>query len=1559
MIKRRHLVALVSVIVLVTIGLLAFAAGLLVTRTDYGTEQLRRLIQRQIADGVRGKVYLGHVSGGFLTGFTVDSFAIRDADNDSLFLSTGRVIASYDPRDLIDKRLFLRNVEVEHPVVYLRLHQSGRWNFKEIFKAYDRKRGPKTPGLSFGDYVVIDSARVHDGTLVLQMPWEPDDTLHGTRLDSAIQFNLARSDKDIRRAKDEGEAGFTHTWTWTRIQALSSRMRLADPDSNKFGRLFVIDSLSVAESDPPFLFHNVHGTMRNLGDSIWVEVPHFDLPASTGSGAGKIWWGSDLPVRYDLSVRGDSVSLGDVSWVYPTLPTTGGGKVLLHIGNDPKNLHVMNYVLKDMDVRSTSSHLVGDMTFAVGGPVLAVKDVNMHGDPFDFDLLRTLNGKPFPVDWRGRIYGSVRARGGPLNHFYVDEGSGSFRDAHVPGAVSRFSGHGEIDILQPAFTAFHGLSVDVASLDLRSIEFLYPNFPRLGGTISGTAVLDSSWLDVRFSNADVLHHDGPGEPSHVTGSGRVTWGEQFMTYDVDLQAQPLSLTTLARSYPKLPLRGTLSGPFRAKGTVADLAVSTSLQGAAGALSFDGSVDIFPPAFTMRGKGQFTGLALQNLLDEMRLAGRSMRPVVLNGQYDVDMSGDSLSNLSGALALDVARADVEGVRVFPSRARLRFGSGLLHVDTLRVETTAATIVAGGTLGLPHGPAASLHFQLAVDSLGGLRRYLAPGRGDEAAGDSLAGTIVLAGTAGGRVDSLDLAGTISGAGLHVGSNRGSSLSGHFDVRNALASPVGTFTARMDTVSVAGVALDSVDAGVQFEGKSRASFVLAAASENGPRARLAGNFTADGGAAIGAATSVTRLRLDTLDLTVGDNAWRLAAPVHASRDSTGLLLDSLVLRSRSGGRVAVSGIVPVRAPVSLSFRADSLPASDVGMLAQLPSAVSGIAAFQGQVTGTRAAPEISLRSTVHDLTAGGLRVERATAAGEYRDRRFDAAVDLYRDGRPALHATAALPVALTLFSAQRLDLPLSGSIRADSTDLAVVEMLSPSVQQATGRLTANLDISGSWERPRFGGAVSVANGDLWLQNLGIRLRGLNGGVSLDAPRDSLTMNLSAWSGTGPADRIALAGWVGYADLKDPHFHVGLYTRNFHAIDRRSTAALDISTGTDSLLLAGSLHDATLTGTVVVNRGSIYLPERDVARKQVVDLTGSDLFALLDSADARSRQIIPDAPSELVANLRLDGVHVEIGDEVWLRSREANVKLGGSLNVTSARKDSRVASGRTPRVGGGAGEDQGPKYGLALEGQLQAERGTYTLDLSPVPVQREFQVQQGTITFYGTADNNPNVDITATHNVKRSGQPDLVVAVHILGPLIPNPSIELTSNESYLSTSDLVSYIVTGQPTYALNQEGANRVAQASAVLVPTLTALGAQTLRSSLGSWVDLVQLQSGATDLTGQTGAREQGRSTFTDYLYGARLGGEKQISNNLFFSLSAGLCSLDRQYLQSQSQSALGSFVDALAGKLEYRFNPETSLQAGTEPGTTALYCGRANASLGSLIQTPRQWGLSLLHTWHF
>src|SRR5207237_1452857 len=164
-----------------------------------------------------------------------------------------------------------------------------------------------------------------------------------------------------------------------------------------------------------------------------------------------------------------------------------------------------------------------------------------------------------------------------------------------------------------------------------------------------------------------------------------------------------------------------------------------------------------------------------------------------------------------------------------------------------------------------------------------------------------------------------------------------------------------------------------------------------------------------------------------------------------------------------------------------------------------------------------------------------------------------------------------------------------------------------------------------------------------------------------------------------------------------------------------MDISTG-PPVTLTGSTLDAVMRGTVRVERGTIYIPE--VIKKRIIDLSDPEFQSTVDTLLAQNREVMPRAPKAVARNLRLENVAVDIGPDVWLRSSEANIKLGGSLNVTM----SPTAPGQPPQ--------------LALQGNLSADKGTYRLNLVDPFVQPTFDVQRGTLTFFGTPDLNPLLD-------------------------------------------------------------------------------------------------------------------------------------------------------------------------------------------------------------------------------
>src|SRR6185312_16931941 len=131
---RRRLVAIVSAGVMCLIGLAVLAVLLALTQTDVGREWVRDYVRQTLATALRGKgsMYIGRLGGNLLSGFTIDSLAIRDAD-DSLFVASGPIKLHYDLRDLVDKRIRLSQVELSHPVINLRRHADQTWNYQHIF----------------------------------------------------------------------------------------------------------------------------------------------------------------------------------------------------------------------------------------------------------------------------------------------------------------------------------------------------------------------------------------------------------------------------------------------------------------------------------------------------------------------------------------------------------------------------------------------------------------------------------------------------------------------------------------------------------------------------------------------------------------------------------------------------------------------------------------------------------------------------------------------------------------------------------------------------------------------------------------------------------------------------------------------------------------------------------------------------------------------------------------------------------------------------------------------------------------------------------------------------------------------------------------------------------------------------------------------------------------------------------------------------------------------------------------------------------------------------------
>jgi hypothetical protein len=184
--------------------------------------------------------------------------------------------------------------------------------------------------------------------------------------------------------------------------------------------------------------------------------------------------------------------------------------------------------------------------------------------------------------------------------------------------------------------------------------------------------------------------------------------------------------------------------------------------------------------------------------------------------------------------------------------------------------------------------------------------------------------------------------------------------------------------------------------------------------------------------------------------------------------------------------------------------------------------------------------------------------------------------------------------------------------------------------------------------------------------------------------------------------------------------------------------------------------------------------------------------------------------------------------------------------------------------------------------------------------------------------------------------VEVDIRGSLA-QPELTLRNPDNLpLSESDLLSYLVTGEPAVGLD----NTSGQLSAMGVRTVANIFTRALPNNL---LDYVDLQT--------TGPGTAGDATANPSYYGllntrAVLG--KQIGSRWFLGLTTGLCFVNTS-----------SFKENLGLQLEYRINSMYSAQAAIEPGSSNTKCAKDPTQTFIPTQTPSQVGFDLFRNWRF
>ena len=1455
-------------------GLLACFLGALASLvgTDAGRALLTRVTVGALHQVFTGTIEVGDVGGSLLTGLTLSQVRLFDADS-TLVAWLPRADVSYNPFDFAAGRAVLFEFDLRRPVINIVQHPSGRLNIEELLRLGGPDKGPHGPPA----LILLRNVRITDGSVTLRL--QARQPAPG---DSALEIAGGGPNGRLRVRR------FEH------LDAHLAALQVSSPRER--GIRIDVSRLAFESTDPAVRLVDLTGRLHVIGDSMEVRLARVQLPASGLRNArGAVRWPRGT-MLFDLRLRADSATLGDFPFIdrrFTGAPATGvlsgdvrvrsHGSRVLEVGVDSLRLAYAG---------GTVAGRVTALSVADSG-LVALRDADLDARDFDLEFARPfLDTLPFA----GRLSGRTVATG-PLTALAL-ETDWSFHDSLVPGwPETRLRGKGEVNLKAADGIRFQPFAVEAASVDLGTVARLAPAV-RLHGMLLATGSLAGPLKNAQFTGT-LEQRDGDRPASRLTGAVRLDTRGAVLGIYSDATADSLSFDGLKGSFPSLPLHGAVSGPIKLAGPLGALETHAELHaGEGGDVRADGVLALDLPHY---GARDFE-LSTRDLDLAQWLSGAppSRLGLTLRGA----LTGDSGVAPSGAVTALLGPSLFAGAGLDSGALRLRLADRRVYVDSLRLAQPGLVTTGSGSLGWTRGASGQLALDFDADSLSAidsLVTWLAQ-RDNAARADPdpdpdprpnrpLVGSARVVATLGGSLDSLgvDVRASVDRVAWHgwlVPAGR---------VRlQWQPGPTPTFALE--------ATLDSLAYGtLGFSGAAAAGRGTLDSLTWFARSRMGagGAFLAGGRFARrpGPAGTVRAVGLDSLAVQLPGDVWVLERPTELTVTDSAARVSRLALKSVYGsGKLTLQGDLPTRGRADAHLQLEAFPLAGMyALLEQDTAGVGGTVSATAGLSGSRASPVSSGSFSLSNGRFGEFRAPFVDGTFEYRDRRLSTAVHLWRSGQQILAVQAFLPLDLAIMPVERRQLADTLSVRAtaDSVDLAVLEALTPAVRQVTGVFSTDLGIAGTWDAPRLRGALQIADAAATIPALNVRYEAVNGRLALSG--DSIAVQaLSASSERGRAD---VSGVVRLERLTHPVLDLRIAADQFKALDLKNNVTI---TSSGRLLLQGPVFGATLTGQVNVTSGALYFA--DLVQKRIVnldELADTSLASLIEQ-----QRLGPEFQNVFLDSLRIDDLGLEMGNDVWLRSNEANIQLAGSARLTKRRNLYLVS------------------------GTLQAVRGTYRLKVGPVS--REFVVSQGTVRYFGTPDQDATLDIEAkhvVHPVPTPGAPneDITVVAHITGTLIV-PKVTLAAEKQDLSQTELISLLLFGKRSVDLAGDQGG-IADQRAVLQSAFSVLSGeieQTIVSG-GVPVDYVEIQPGGG-----------GQGTPLSSL---QLAVGRQLGPKTFLVVNAGYC-----------QGGQGGVQNLLGLSLQFRISPEWRTEASFAPVQTCL----PDASSGGQATTvPRQVGLDL------
>jgi autotransporter translocation and assembly factor TamB len=1437
-----------------------------------------RLVLRTAVDlvdaRIQGDFRVGGIrSAGLLRGLTLDRVSILD-EQGRPFLEADSVRVGYSVRGFLARDAVLEPVELWRPRVTMEtLPGDTVPNVTRIFAGEPADPGEATPPGNFR--LELRRVRVHDGTFTILAP-------------------------------------DTEPSAFRQIEARIRSAVLLDPADP--GERVVFESLSLEAElgelgQGPFRVSEFQGELRRRGTRLDVEADLLRLVETRLEGRLALDWTEDLQLELDLEA--DPFHASDLAWLDPRIPDARGRFLLLAGGPVTGG----EWRFDNVDLRVGENRVRGRVAFELGDE-FRILESEVEAE-LGLELLDPWLDAPLPV--QGRVVGGGRVSGVPgrmrldLELAFDDPARG------IP--ASRATVAGLVNV--PAATVA-GLRVRVDPLRLATLRAFLPEATASELALAGEGSLEMEATGGLASglrlDAQLFHSTAAMDLTRVSIAGTVRQQEGEVFLEMDTSLDPLSLTGVEGVLGvELPVRGDLRGELRLVGPLTDLTTSGQVETAGGPVTLVARLDATDPARSYRLQGEVEGLELGAFLRQAPEGSR------LSGRFRAEGSGFELATLETWVQVQLDESRWGDIVLDGGEMRVAAGEGRLDVQDLELRSVLGNLEGSGDLALaPDAADGRVEIRWTLADLGDLRPLLLGGarvdpdtlsalerslREMEGIDPDPTRAIPLGGTA--RAD-LVLEGGVDDlrARLHLS---GADLAWR-EVEVAVLDLEAT--ARLER-GEAGHRFTAVGGDVHLASPSWGRFafeeITAQAAGTPEELDVSLDLRRSAGEAYHTAGNLVlreqrvAYRAAELRLDLDDVVWQLARPGEVSWEGGIIQVDDLEITRPAGAGppvlIRVQGSVDLEGPLDLRARASGVDLARLSGILQLDPAPEGLLELDLTLNGVAAAPRVQGRFVLLDLLVADTRLSRVAGTLDYAEEQARIRLEVDQNGNRLLTVSGGYPVNLALtrvenrFPSREVDLLMEIDDLPAATALGPLDVL----EDVDGVLDGRIEFRGEPDNLQPSGVLRLRGGRFSLPEIGLSPSNLEATFTL-TPDGRVEVDARGRS-VGP---VRLTGSVDLSTLSDPGFELEVVADGFQAVNRRDLEGRVSGT----VFLRGSYTAPRVTGAIRVDQANLFLEE--FARiADVVDLTDPLFFerAFLDDAAAEAlRPVLEATRNPFLDNLRVDA-DLSLPRDVWLRSREMNVEIGGDLIVTFDRRDREIL----------------------LVGSVAAVRGNYNA------FGRQFQVRSGTVDFVGTPGINPALSIEAVHRLRQQGGEPLEIVAELEGTLLA-PRISLRSDSAVdISESDLISYLIFGRPSYALGSAESRMLGDAA---ISAGIGAAAGQLSSLLGQQFGLdffaiTQAQDAGAGLGALSG----------DGLVDTQVELGQYLTDNIFLAL-----------ILRPLRGIGGSQAQIPGARLEWRFTDAWTFNAYVEDrfGREGVYTfGEAG------LQVNRIFGLELFREWGY